>query len=159
MTLTTIGFSSGPRQTQGHFHDDLDKLVDVSVARVASLYSDNQGGRYTLIINEAMFFGDSMDHSLINPNQIRDYGLPVSDNPYDDEHPMGIEHEETFIPFKTEERSTIYFNSSIPIDTNLETLPHIVLTGGDTEWNLATVQMSRDKPYGAILSSDSKINQ
>ena len=38
---------------------------------------------YILILNEALSFGKSMDHSLINPNQISSFGIPVSDYPLD----------------------------------------------------------------------------
>ena len=28
--------------------------------------------------------GDKMDHTLVNPNQMRPFGIKVKDNPYDD---------------------------------------------------------------------------
>ena len=41
-----------------------------------------------------------MGHSLINPNQIREYGVPVYDNLYN-KNQFGIEDHEAFIPFNT----------------------------------------------------------
>ena len=32
---------------------------------------------YILVINEGLYYGNKMDHSLINPNQVRDYGVPL----------------------------------------------------------------------------------
>ena len=52
------------------FHDKFDAIKDVPVARSATAYVDQQGDTYILIVNEALHFGPSMDHSLINPNQI-----------------------------------------------------------------------------------------
>ena len=43
------------------------------------------GQIYTIIINEALYYGTKLDHSLINPNQIRAYGISFWDNPYDKE--------------------------------------------------------------------------
>ena len=35
------------------------------------------------MINEGLYYGIKMDHSLINPNQIRDYGISLWDIAYD----------------------------------------------------------------------------
>ena len=64
------------------FHDDFDATKDIPIARVATAYQDEEGTIYILIINEALYFGSSMDHLLINPNQIQHFGIPVSDDAY-----------------------------------------------------------------------------
>ena len=38
---------------------------------------------YILVINEALYYGNKLKHSLINPNQVRSYGLNIWDNPFD----------------------------------------------------------------------------
>lgn len=38
---------------------------------------------YILIINEGLYYGNNLDHSLFNPNQIRMHGHSVWDNPFD----------------------------------------------------------------------------
>ena len=55
---------------QAHgFHDELTPINDVPIATVATAWSDqNTGESFILIIHEALYFGDSMDHSLVNPN-------------------------------------------------------------------------------------------
>ena len=88
-----------------------------------------------------------MDHSLINPNQIRHFGIPVSDNAYDGTRDLGIDHEDVFIPFETQ-GSTVHFETFVPSDDDIKRSPHIVLTDGDTEWNPCTITMSRHRPYG-----------
>ena len=49
------------------------------------------GSTIILVFNKGLWFGDNdrMPHSLINPNQLRDYGTIVQDNPYD-KTPMHI---------------------------------------------------------------------
>jgi hypothetical protein len=71
-----------------------------------------------------------MDHSLINPNQLRHYGVMVNDNPYDraPDWAMGIKLEQDErIPFYSQ-GSTIFFNSRYTSDDELESYPHVVLT-------------------------------
>ena len=129
------------------FHDKFDAIKDVPVARSATAYVDQQGDTYILIVNEALHFGPSMDHSLINPNQIRHFGIPVSDNPYDRSKQLGIDHEQVFIPFLTE-GSAVYFETHVPSDEDLESYPHVVLTDDETEWDPMGVKMAGDRPYG-----------
>ena len=129
------------------FHDEFEAIKDVPIARVATAYKDTDGNTYILVINEALFFGQSMDHSLINPNQIRHFGIPVSDNAYDGASDFGIDHEDLFIPFETK-GSVVFFETYVPSDHDLEHNPHIVLTDGDTEWDPNNIEMSRYRPYG-----------
>ena len=93
-----------------------------------------------------------MDHSLINPNQIRHFGIPVSNNPYDTEKALGIDHQTIFLPFKTQ-GSTVYFDSTVPTDDDLESCPHIVLTDGEREWEPNEVEMSGNRPCGDNVTS------
>ena len=39
-----------------------------------------------------LWFGMSMDHSLINPNQIQMMGMSVSDDPFDEDQKTDIVH-------------------------------------------------------------------
>ena len=47
------------------------------------------------MINEAIYYGTKLYHSLINPNQIRAYGVPFWYNPYDKERGPTIEVDDT----------------------------------------------------------------
>ena len=42
----------------------------------------NTGQPYLLIFNEALYYGTKLDHSLINPNQIRSFGIDLWDMPF-----------------------------------------------------------------------------
>ena len=55
---------------------------------------------YLLVAEHMLWFGTELPNSLINPNQIRDYGRVVDDNPFTPGH-FGIEGEHFFIPFDT----------------------------------------------------------
>ena len=76
------------------FHDDFTPLPNVPIATVATMWNDPITGQgFILILHETLYFGKNMDHSLINPNQLRHHGLTVHDNPYDPsfDRKMGIE--------------------------------------------------------------------
>jgi len=96
------------------FHSDLSPINNVPIATVATAWSDpHTGESYIIIINEALYFGDGMDHSLVNPNQIRAFGLEVYDNPYesDPNRSMGIMlNDFKKLPFRSD-GSTIYFTT------------------------------------------------
>ena len=65
------------------FHDDFKGTLDVPVARVARGIHNENRSVHIMIVNQALYFGASLEHSPIKPNQIRHLGIPVSDNPYD----------------------------------------------------------------------------
>ena len=139
------------------FHETLDTMKDIPVANCATAWRHPASGRvYILIVNEALYFGSSMDHSLINPNQIRAYGIKVWDNPYDTEREFGIELDDFVIPFDTE-GSTIHFESHLPSDAELNSCPRIILTS-DEEWDPQGINMSQ-KPRKWLEENEAFICQ
>ena len=42
------------------------------------------GETYILLFNKGLWMGDKMDHTLVNPNQMRHFGIKVQDKPYGD---------------------------------------------------------------------------
>lgn len=131
------------------FHKDLQAIDNVPVSRCATAIHAPSGELVILIINEGLYFGPGLDHSLINPNQIRHFGIPVSDDPFDATREFGIDHEDIFIPFVTQ-GSTVLFETFVPTDEELEKCPHVVLTDGEVEWDPHTVEMASDRPYGDV---------
>jgi hypothetical protein len=99
------------------------------------------GETIVLVFNEALWYGNQMDHSLINPNQLHHFGVTVSDNPYDKDHPLMIKeyYEAVSIPLQLKE-TTIYFESPTPISWELKNCCHIVLTS-DNPWNPNIVKL------------------
>ena len=68
-----------------------------------------------------------MNHSLINPNQVRAFNIPLHDNRFD-ETIFGIEADEAFIPFTSKE-TVISLESQVPTAWEEQNLPVIFLTG------------------------------
>jgi hypothetical protein len=137
-----IFFTGQQCEVQG-FYDDFTPVPDVPIATVATTWSDPLTGKgYILIKNEVLYFGNKMDHSLINPNQLRHYGVVVHDNPYetDPTRTMGIEiNDNDLIPFSLQ-GSTVFFKTRYTNDDELDTYPHFIITG-DKPWD----------PHGLIM--------
>jgi hypothetical protein len=141
---------TGQECTVSGFHDKLGTMDKVPIATVATAWSDRMTGQcYVLIMNEVLYFGNDLDHSLINPNQICHNGFEVFDNPSktDQAWQMGIVLDEhNCIPFLST-GTTIYFRTHYPSNYEMETLPHIVLTS-DMPWEPSEIAM----PGGSIAT-------
>lgn len=137
MNCRPIYFTGQQCDVQG-FHDDFTPVQDVPIATVATAWSDPFTGQgYILILHETLYFGNNMNHSLINPNQLRHFGVEVFDNPYDPDpsRTMGIKIPESneLLPFLSQ-GSTIFFTSRYPTDMEMDSYPHIVVTS-DQQWD------------------------
>ena len=78
--------------------------------------------------------GDTLAHSLINPNQLHAFGTLVQDNPYHTD-PLRI----TPPPYDLEillctAGTIIYANTRAPTQTELATLPFVALTSS-ADWD------------------------
>jgi len=115
-------------------------MTDIPIATCFTAYTDDQGITYILVFNEVLWFGNSMDHSLINPNQIRITGIPLSDNPFDKSKELGIDTTSCFVPFKTA-GTTIFFESRVPSHEEIMSCTHINMTL-DSEWDPSVVRLA-----------------
>ena len=78
------------------YDKDIAPLNDVPIVSVSTAWYDPASGQtYIVVINEALYYGTKLDHSLINPNQIRAYGVPFWYNPYEKERGLTIEVDDT----------------------------------------------------------------
>ena len=59
------------------------KAVPISQADTA-YYNPDTGDTTILILNEDIWIGETMDHTLVSPNQLRAYGVIVQDNPFEE---------------------------------------------------------------------------
>ena len=73
--------------------------------------------------------GDELDHSLVNPNQMRHYGINVQDNPYcrTQMHLSTEEEEDVVIPLLSD-GTVIYFSSRTPNEKELHECRHVEFT-------------------------------
>jgi len=57
-------------------------LQDIPIASIATAWDSLvDGSTILLVINEALYFGDRLGHSLLCPNQLLDFGVIVNDCP------------------------------------------------------------------------------
>ena len=129
------------------FHPSLEKVQNVPIVTIATAYVDERGVTWILIFHETLYFGASLDHALINPNQIRLHGIPVGDDPTDPNRKFGIEAKGLFIPWETD-GTTIYFESHAPSDDEWQNCKRIIMTS-ENEWiptsvNLKGAQFPRE---------------
>ena len=109
--------------------DEYDAITDITVVRGATLWTDQHTNEeYILIFNEALWKGDTLAHSLINPNQLHAFGTLVQDNLYHMD-PVGIKPPpyDLEIPLHTA-GTIIYADTRAPTQNELATLPFIALT-------------------------------
>ena len=110
------------------FSDSYNPIKYVQTATCLTAYTDEYGKTCILVFNEVLWFRTSMNHLLINPNQIRMAGIPVSDDPFEENKNIGINNENVFIPLSTYGK-TVYFYLRVPIQHEITDCTHIVMTG------------------------------
>ena len=83
--------------------------------------------------------GSHLQHSLLNPNQMRHHGITVQDNPYANE-PLRIQatDDDFAIPLRTD-GTIIFFNSRTPTAHEFASCTHIVMSSA-SPWNPREVQ-------------------
>ena len=102
---------------------------------------------FIVVINEALYYGKKLDHSIINSNQLRCYETMVWENPLDPYRDLCIKTGDGNMIDLTPNGTKIGFSSHVPTDKDLRMLPHIEVTSG-SEWNpnnMKLGKMSMDK--------------
>eukprot|EP00957_Ditylum_brightwellii_P067466 5120955-Ditylum_brightwellii.AAC.1 len=62
--------------------DSYEPVQEVPLAKCATVFTDNDDGAEMLFMADQMlWFGTQLPRSLINPNQIRAYGITVNETP------------------------------------------------------------------------------
>jgi hypothetical protein len=122
------------------YSDSYDPIQNVPIVKGATAVTNaTTGETLILVFNEAIWMGNHLDHSLLNPNQLRHHGITVQDNPYANSSLHLASHEEEFIMPLRADGSTIYFDSRTPTNHELAHSPHITMSS-HTEWNPRDVQ-------------------
>jgi len=124
------------------FLSDLPNQQGVQICSWATAYDDGDGGTYILVINEALWIGEKMQHSLINPNQVRAYGISLCNDPMDPNQQLGMTIQDTFIPFIMA-GTTCSFTTRTPTSWELDNCPHLEITS-DSEWNPSAPHFMQD---------------
>ena len=67
------------------YRDDYESVTNVPIVHAATAWqSPHSGQTYILVFHEALWMGGHMEHSLVNPNQLRYFGTKVQDDPTSD---------------------------------------------------------------------------
>lgn len=120
------------------YSDDYEPIRGVPIVQAATGYTSANGRDYILIFNEALWM-ENLDHSLVNPNQLRHFESEVQDNPYSDE-PMSITSPDgEFVACLLSQGTTIHFDTWRPSQSDLERFPHIVLSSPEP-WDPSQIQ-------------------
>ena len=116
-------------------------IENVPIVSGATAYDDPiTGYTFILVFHEALYYGEKSDHTLINPNQVRSYGIPFWDNPFDPTRSLSIDVNDDFhIPLRAV-GTKLTFTSRVPTATELETCEHILMTSS-APWNPSDVMM------------------
>ena len=92
-----------------------------------------------------------MDHSLINPNQLRHYGLGFWDNPYDPVRKLQIDtNDDLVIPLQAQ-GTKLYFESRVPTRQELSECARITMSSPEP-WNPKEVHMKQVQTLNRMSS-------
>ena len=111
------------------YRDNYALIKNVPIVQAATAYqSEYTGIIYILIFNESLWMGDSMRHTLVNPNQLRYYGTKVQDNPTS-ARPLHIMTESSEFNLELKIKGTVTFADTFtPTAKQLHDCPHVVLS-------------------------------
>ena len=100
---------------------EYDSVEDIQICTAATAVELESGETIILQFGQGLWFGDRMEHSLINPNQCRSYGIRICDDPTDEYRTLGMELSDDYVVPFFMKGTTCYFQSRSPSLSELET--------------------------------------
>ena len=76
---------------------EYDSLSDIPICTAATAVDLDSGETIILEFGQGLWFGERMEHSLINPNQCRSFGIRVCDDPTDGNRKLGMELSDDYV--------------------------------------------------------------
>jgi hypothetical protein len=120
---------TGRECTVSPFTDSYDAIRSVPIVQAATAWTNpSTGETYILVFNEGLWMAEYMDTSLINPNQLRHYGIVVQDNPYSKAPLYILSLEDDFMLPLRANGTNIIADTRTPTNQELQTCKHIVLS-------------------------------
>ena len=139
------------------YRDDYDSVRNIPIVHAATGWqSPITGQTYILVLNEALWMGDSVPNSLLNPNQLRHSGIRVQDDPTSHRALSIITEDNTFGMELFLEGTIVYANTFTPSDEELRTCPHITLSS-EAPWDPQNVSFPDTR--GSLEESMNDIRQ
>ena len=125
------------------YTDAYETIKVVSIVQEATAYDNPDTGETTiLILNKAIWMGETMDHTLVKPNQLRAYGMIVKDNPFA-EAPIFIATEDHDFMLTLSSKGTILgLTTRTTKDKELHMCPHVTCSLAH-EWYPQNVSFSK----------------
>ena len=133
------------------YEDEYSLIQNIPVITGATVWTNPQDGTsIILVFNDALWMGDRLDHTLVNPNQMHAYGIDIQDNPFSDQ-PLSIMTGDHTVPLHTQ-GTTIFCCTRSPTMHELHNLPQIELTSHQS-WEPHKVQFPTvEHPLAMALS-------
>ena len=104
-------------------------LLNVPIVSGATVYDDPNTRQTSIIIfNESLYYGDKLGLRLINPNQIRHFGIDLWDYALNRNHNLSIKVDDTLNIEMAYESTKCLFESRSPTHEELSTYPHYDMT-------------------------------
>ena len=102
-------------------------MHNVLVVTGASVWTNPQNGTAILLVfHKALWMGDKLDHTLVNPNQLRAYSVDIQDNPFMSTS-LAISDQDYVISLYSQ-GTIICGDTRSPTEQELGTLPRMVMT-------------------------------
>jgi hypothetical protein len=139
------------------FTDEYQSMTDVPIVSAATAWTDDESGETVILwFNQILWYGNKLDHSLINPNQLRHNGVSVCDDITDRNRRFGIDiHGDLFIPFEMK-GTVISFESRVPTKWELQNC-RIVTVTSDEVWDPTKVRIAAVSPNGSRDPDDGRL--
>ena len=90
---------------------DIPDIPDIPICTAATAVDMDSGETIILEFGQGLWFGDRLNHSLINPNQCRSYGISVCDDPTDQNRDIDMDLPENYFLLFRMRGTTYYFES------------------------------------------------
>lgn len=120
------------------FHPLLPVMKDVPIGTAITAYDTDKGKTIILSVHQALFFGSSMEHSLCQPKQLREYGIIVDTTPKQYTNGVSLQgmyipDQELHIPFELY-GCLSYFPTRMPTTDKIDTCRWIHLSSNG-DWD------------------------
>jgi hypothetical protein len=143
------------------YTDAYEAIKSVPIVQAGTAYDNPETGEtFILVFNEAIWMGDKMDHTLVNPNQLRSYGITVQDNPFS-AAPTYVSTEGHEFTFPLTCHGTILSTPTrTPTSHELQNCAHVILSS-EHDWDpqhvrfpkaSRTVEEEISRTVGAVTS-------
>jgi hypothetical protein len=118
-------------------------MKNIPIVSAATAWTNDKTGEVVILyFHQVLWYGKRLQHSLLNPNQIRHYGQPLCDDILTDKsRPFGIDIDNEFIIPFTMSGTNIYFQYRVPSQWELDHCRTFAITH-DSTWEPTTVNIA-----------------